>query len=56
MPPHIRGVLKPFLPRPTAPVLTHLRCGLRYAAHMRGLKYPLALARMQQAGSAEPAK
>ena len=36
MPPHIRGVLKPFLPHPTAPALTHLRCGLRYAAHMVG--------------------
>ena len=54
MPPHIRGVLNPFLPHPTAPALTHLRCGLRYAAHMRGLKYPLAYARMQEAGSLCP--
>ena len=56
MPPHIRGVLKHLLPHPTAPALTHLRCGLLYAAHMRGLKYPLADARMQKAGSTKPAK
>ena len=30
--------------------------GLLYTAHMRGLKYPLADARMQKAGSEEPAK
>ena len=47
MPPHIRGVLNPFLSHPTALALTHLRCGL---------KYPLAYARIQQAGSTEPAK
>ena len=30
--------------------------GLRYAAHIRGLKFRLANARMQKAGSATPAK
>ena len=30
--------------------------GLRYAAHIRGLKFRLADARMKKAGSVEPAK
>ena len=42
MPPHIRGVPFIFLSYPRFRRYRGCTAGLRYAAHMRGLKFPLA--------------